>query len=141
MTCAPGWVVRDQYKSLAVNNHSIIFTVQHTTIICTLLYAVDNIIHVWKKANQSTADCITEKKRLYYPKIMNHDCSWRLIESNTGDRSRSRNLRHPRVRFQSFSHEACPSQGMIEILPEGVWDFSILTCHQCLIIFFTQASP
>ena len=37
-------------------------------------------------------------RRLAYPN--------RLIESKTGDRSRSRNLRHPRVRFQLFSDEA-----------------------------------
>ena len=56
----------------------------------------------------------------------------RLIEFNTGDRSRSRNLRLPRVRFQSFSDEACPSQRTIEILP-SVWLFFL---HRHLPNFF-----
>ena len=46
--------------------------------------------------------------------------SERITESNTGDRSRLGNLGHPRVRFLSFSDEACPSQRTIEVLPEGV---------------------
>jgi len=95
--------------------------------------------------------------------VRRHQTSLWLIESNTGDRSRSRNLisivlwrgqassendwnltlgclrfldllRHPRVNFK-------PRQRTIEILPLGVWYFSILTCHRCLIIFLTQTSP
>ena len=82
------------------------------------------------------------KKQLrYFKHILLFKKTKGLIESNPGDRSRSRNPRHPRVRFQSFSDEACTSQRTIEILPEGVWDFSILTCHRCFIIFLTQTSP
>ena len=49
----------------------------------------------------SDESCIISNKTLEKPKVQS-----RIIESNTDDRSRSRNLRHLRVRFQSFSDEA-----------------------------------
>ena len=42
------------------------------------------------------------------------------MESNTGKSARHGNLRHPRIKFESFVDEA------IEILPEGVGDFPVL---------------
>jgi hypothetical protein len=50
-------------------------------------------------------------------KCYNNCSSWRYIESNTGKSARQGNLRHPRVRFQSFADEATP---------EGVGDFPVL---------------
>jgi hypothetical protein len=47
----------------------------------------------------------------------------------------------PKGKISIVLWRGLPSQRTIEILPLGVWDFSVLTCHQCLIIFLTQTSP
>ena len=63
----------------------------------------------------------------------------RYIESNTGESTRQGNLRHPRVRFQSFSLRGLPSQRTNVILPKGVGDFHILYFFRCLILFLTKS--
>ena len=62
----------------------------------------------------------------------------RYIEFNTGESTRQGNLRHPRIRFQSFSLRGLPSQRTIVILPKGVGDFPILYLFRCLILFLTK---
>jgi hypothetical protein len=48
------------------------------------------------------------------------------IETNTRKSARQGNLRHPRVRFQSFADEARRVNERFKILPEGVGDFPVL---------------
>ena len=59
--------------------------------------------------------------------------------SNTGKRTRQKNLRHPRERFL-VSNEALSSWRPIEIFPAGVCDFSVFPSYQCLILFLTNST-
>ena len=83
--------------------------------------------------NLSTADL-----RNYWTEFHETWWSYRYIESNTGESTRQGNLRHPRVRFQSFSLRGLPSQRTIVILPKGDGDFLILYFFRCLILFLTK---
>ena len=57
--------------------------------------------------------------------------------SNTGKKTRRKNLRHPRERLL-VSNEAQPSLRPIKIFPVGVGDFYVLPSYRCLILFLTN---
>jgi hypothetical protein len=64
----------------------------------------------------------------------------RYIESNTGKNARQGNLRHPRVRFQSFADEAPRVNKRLKSYPRvSVISLSCTFCR-CLILFLTFIS-
>ena len=64
----------------------------------------------------------------------------RHIESNTGKSARQRNIRHPRVRFQSFADSASIVSERLKSYPR-VSEISLsCTFCRCLILFLTFIS-
>ena len=64
----------------------------------------------------------------------------KIIESNTGKSARQGNLRHPRVRFQSFADETCRVSKWLKSYPR-VSEISLsCTFCWCLILFLTFIS-
>ena len=91
-----------------------------------------------RSMNLSTADL-----RNYRTEFLETWWSYRYIESNTGNTGKSArqgNLRHPRVRFQSFADEARRVSKRLKFYPR-VSEISLsCTFCLCLILFLTFIS-
>jgi hypothetical protein len=88
--------------------------------------------NVWRyqMANQQLS---IEGQTIQKPKEM----AKRHIESNTGKSARQGNLRHPRIRFQSFADEARRVSERLKYYPR-VSEISLsCTFCRCLILFLT----